>query len=121
VSSRANDVGDLIRGAREAAALTQQELAEAACLSVRALSNLECGHVALPRVHTLRHLARALGYDAEAGRRFVLTVRAAAGHCTGTSQSSLPGWAGSTVPAQRGSVDVRPGVPAFVPEASLDT
>lgn len=78
--NRANTVGDLVRAAREAAAMTQREVAEAAGLSVRALSNLECGYVALPRVHTLRAVARALGYDGESLRDFVVNIRTASGH-----------------------------------------
>lgn len=49
----------LIR-AREAACLTQEELAERSGLSVRAIRNLETGHTARPRKQSLRLLATAL-------------------------------------------------------------
>lgn len=49
----------LIR-AREAACLTQEELAERSGLSVRAIRNLETGHTARPRKQSLRLLAAAL-------------------------------------------------------------
>ena len=72
---RAIPVARAIREARESAALTQRELATRAGLSLQALSNLERGRVLLPRVHTLRALASALGLrDAEV-RIFVVRVR----------------------------------------------
>ncbi|MFI2639884.1 NB-ARC domain-containing protein [Streptomyces sp. NPDC018610] len=55
--------------AREAACLTQGELAERSGLSVRAIRNLETGHTARPRKQSLLLLAEALGLPAgEAGR-----------------------------------------------------
>src|ERR1700735_4393577 len=58
--------GSLLRGSRLAAGLTQEELAERAALSVRAVSDLERG-VSRPRPGTVFLLADALGLD-EAGR-----------------------------------------------------
>lgn len=52
--------GDRLRHDRIAAALTQEELAERAGLSVRAISNLECGRVRRPRRGTVQRLASAL-------------------------------------------------------------
>ncbi|MFJ9815470.1 NB-ARC domain-containing protein [Streptomyces sp. NPDC101151] len=55
--------------AREAACLTQGELAERSGLSVRAIRNLETGHTARPRKQSLLLLAEALGLPSrEAGR-----------------------------------------------------
>ncbi|MEU9993540.1 AAA family ATPase [Streptomyces sp. NPDC048045] len=55
--------------AREAACLTQGELAERSGLSVRAIRNLETGHTARPRRQSLLLLAEALGLPSrEAGR-----------------------------------------------------
>ncbi|OXY96705.1 NB-ARC domain-containing protein [Streptomyces diastatochromogenes] len=55
--------------AREAACLTQGELAEKSGLSVRAIRNLETGHTARPRKQSLLLLAEALGLPSrEAGR-----------------------------------------------------
>ncbi|MER6530158.1 AAA family ATPase [Streptomyces sp. NPDC001508] len=47
--------------AREAACLTQEDLAEKSGLSVRAIRNLETGHTARPRKQSLLLLAGALG------------------------------------------------------------
>ncbi|MQY13490.1 Regulatory protein AfsR [Streptomyces sp. RB5] len=54
-------VGELLRGLRREAGLTQEELAEAAGLSVRALRDVERGVVATPQKETVRRLADALG------------------------------------------------------------
>jgi predicted ATPase/DNA-binding XRE family transcriptional regulator len=53
--------GDLLRRHRTAAALSQEELAERAGVSVRALSDLERGVHRAPRLETVRMLAAALG------------------------------------------------------------
>ncbi|MGI5441152.1 AAA family ATPase [Streptomyces shenzhenensis] len=47
--------------AREAACLTQEDLAEKSGLSVRAIRNLETGHTARPRKQSVLLLAEALG------------------------------------------------------------
>src|SRR5215207_5852974 len=52
--------GDLLRRHRTAA-LSQEELAERAGVSVRALSDLERGVHRAPRLETVRMLAEALG------------------------------------------------------------
>ena len=52
--------GDLLRRHRTAAALSQEELAERAGVSVRALSDLERGVHRVPRLETVRMLADAL-------------------------------------------------------------
>jgi predicted ATPase/DNA-binding XRE family transcriptional regulator len=52
--------GDLLRQHRIAAGLTQDELAERARISVRAISDLECGVRRAPHKDTLRLLAGAL-------------------------------------------------------------
>ena len=53
--------GDLLRRHRQAAGLTQEELAARTGLSVRGLSDLERGARAVPRKDTLRLLVEALG------------------------------------------------------------
>jgi transcriptional regulator with XRE-family HTH domain len=53
--------GTRLRGLREAAGLTQEELAESAGLSVRAIRSLERGERKRPYPHTVRSLADALG------------------------------------------------------------
>src|SRR5215218_10232069 len=52
--------GALLRRHRTAAALSQEELAERAGVSVRALSDLERGVHRAPRLETVRMLAEAL-------------------------------------------------------------
>ncbi|WP_330284484.1 helix-turn-helix domain-containing protein [Streptomyces sp. NBC_00588] len=55
--------------AREAACLTQEDLAERSGVSVRAIRNLETGHTARPRKQSLVLIARALGLPpGEVGR-----------------------------------------------------
>jgi transcriptional regulator with XRE-family HTH domain/tetratricopeptide (TPR) repeat protein len=52
--------GDRLRREREAAGLTQEELAERTGLSVRAISNIERGQTTTPRPSSLRLIAREL-------------------------------------------------------------
>ena len=59
--------GDLLRRHRTAAALSQEELAERAGVSVRALSDLERGVHRAPRLETVRMLAEALGLAETSG------------------------------------------------------
>jgi transcriptional regulator with XRE-family HTH domain len=55
--------GDMLRNSRLRAALTQEELAEHAGLSVRAVGKLESGETSRPRQVTVRMLANALGLE----------------------------------------------------------
>jgi predicted ATPase/uncharacterized protein HemY/DNA-binding XRE family transcriptional regulator len=59
----ASPFGDLLKRHRGHAGLTQEELAEAARLSVRSLSDLERGISTVPRVTTVQLLADALGLE----------------------------------------------------------
>jgi tetratricopeptide (TPR) repeat protein/transcriptional regulator with XRE-family HTH domain len=78
--------GNLLRRLRREAGLTQEELAEAAALSVRAVAYLERGVVTTPQKETVRLLADALrlagparaGFEAEARGRAVAGGVAAA-------------------------------------------
>ncbi|MGA8113285.1 MAG: helix-turn-helix transcriptional regulator, partial [Actinocatenispora sp.] len=56
-SEAAASFADLLGATRAAAGLTQEELAERAQLSVRAVSNLERGESARPRRGTLDRLS----------------------------------------------------------------
>jgi transcriptional regulator with XRE-family HTH domain len=58
-------LGSLLRQFRLEAALTQEELAERAEISVRAVSDLERGVNTAPRPFTIRRLADALGLTSE--------------------------------------------------------
>jgi transcriptional regulator with XRE-family HTH domain len=55
--------GELLRDSRLRAALTQEELAERAGISVRAVGKLESGETSRPRPATVRMLADALGLE----------------------------------------------------------
>jgi transcriptional regulator with XRE-family HTH domain/tetratricopeptide (TPR) repeat protein len=68
--------GALLRQARLASGLTQEELAERAGLSSRSLRDLEQGRVRRPRRETLRLLGDALGLTGEARRRVEEAARA---------------------------------------------
>ena len=65
----------LLRRLREAAGLTQDELAEAAAVSQRAISDLERGVNATARKDTAVLLAGALGLDGPAREQFVAAAR----------------------------------------------
>ncbi|HZU11237.1 MAG TPA: helix-turn-helix domain-containing protein [Chloroflexota bacterium] len=66
--------GDLLRRYRSQAGLTQEELAERAGVSARAISDLERGTRSRPRRDTVALLADALGLDAEQRRQLAETV-----------------------------------------------
>ena len=76
--------------AREAACLTQDELAVRSGLSVRAIRNLETGHTARPRRQSLVLLAEALGLAPAEARRLLRLPRG----------EQPPAPAGSDVPAE---------------------
>ena len=74
---------DVLRTLRTRARLTQQELADAAGLSLRTVSNLERGAAASPRKETTRLLGDALGLIGAERERFETAAR-------GHSQPSMP-------------------------------
>ena len=67
--------GGLLRRLRDAAGLTQDELAEAAAVSQRAISDLERGVNATARKDTAALLAGALGLDDPARELFIAAAR----------------------------------------------
>jgi transcriptional regulator with XRE-family HTH domain/tetratricopeptide (TPR) repeat protein len=67
--------GGLLRSLRTAAGLTQEELAEAARVSYRSISDLERGVSRSPRRDTARLLADALGLPGEDRARFEAAAR----------------------------------------------
>jgi transcriptional regulator with XRE-family HTH domain len=77
---------DALRRLRAAAGLTQEELAGAAGLSSRAISDLERGMVTAPHKDTVRLLAEALHLDGPGRTEFEAAARSRAGPGrTGTS------------------------------------
>ena len=78
--NKALELGEMVRRHRADAGLTQEQLAERAGLSARALSDLERGLHRTPHQDTLQRLAQAL--NLEAGQRDELSTAA-----------RRPGWA----------------------------
>jgi transcriptional regulator with XRE-family HTH domain len=68
-------LGELLRGLRAAANLTQEELAERSGMSVQAISALERGTRRAPRTKTVERLARGLELDASQRRVLVAAAR----------------------------------------------
>jgi transcriptional regulator with XRE-family HTH domain len=60
--------GDLLRRHRVLAGITQEELAQSASLSARAISDLERGVKRTPRRDTVRLLVEALGLSGSPGQ-----------------------------------------------------
>ncbi|MFI6536995.1 NB-ARC domain-containing protein [Nonomuraea sp. NPDC050547] len=69
-------LGAMLRGWRERALLTQEQLAERAGLSVRTIRRLEGDHPHRPRGTSLSLLAAALSLNAAEQRRLITTARA---------------------------------------------
>jgi predicted ATPase/class 3 adenylate cyclase len=85
--------GELLRRARQAAGLTQEELAERAGLSRRGIADLESGARQRPRKDTVALLATALGLSEAERVRFAAAARGGAERQTAAQSdvSALPG------------------------------
>jgi transcriptional regulator with XRE-family HTH domain len=83
--------GGLLRQLRDDAGLTQDELAEAARVSQRAVSDLERGINRTARKDTALLLASALGLDGQARELFVAAARG-----RGTVEAVLAAWPGTS-------------------------
>ncbi|MEU4690286.1 helix-turn-helix domain-containing protein [Actinoplanes sp. NPDC023714] len=59
-----SEFGSHLRGLRQAAGLTMEQLAEASGVSARAISDMERGHSLAPQTRTIAALAAGLGVDA---------------------------------------------------------
>jgi transcriptional regulator with XRE-family HTH domain len=101
--------GARLRAWRQAAALSQEELAERSSLSIRTISNLERGRTIYPHLDTVRRLADALGLSAQtraelaaaAGRPRADDDAAPAGPAvTGRSDRPAPAAGGGVVSRQ---------------------
>ncbi|MEU3405263.1 helix-turn-helix domain-containing protein [Streptomyces sp. NPDC006670] len=95
--------GALLHGLRTAAGLSQEELAHAAGVSVRALSYMERGRSRGPQRRTVRALAEALGLDAEGARELEHTASLGRPRRARTGDVAPPA--------------ARPGVPDLLPRA----
>src|SRR6476469_42069 len=83
------DFAALLRRHREAAALSQEALAEKAGLSARAISDLERGVKTRPHLETVRLLAEALRLDAAARAELAMAVRPAANPSGAATRSGV--------------------------------
>jgi transcriptional regulator with XRE-family HTH domain len=95
--------GVLLRGLRERALVSQEQLAERSGLSVRTIGNLEQGRVGSPRGASVRLLADALGQTGAERQRFEEVAR------------RFPANGSATVAAGSGS-----GVPCQLPPDTVD-
>ncbi|MGX2994937.1 ATP-binding protein [Streptomyces sp. JNUCC 64] len=68
MTTTSDGFGQRLRGLREAAGLSREQLSQAAGVSVRALTYMECGRTRGPQRRTVQALARALGLTADAAR-----------------------------------------------------
>jgi predicted ATPase/class 3 adenylate cyclase len=99
-SPRSTPFGDLLRRYRQAAGLTQAELAELSGLSVRGINDLERGVRQTPRKDTVVLLAQGLGLADEERAAFVAAARrsgtaasaasAVVAPCTDLSETTVP-------------------------------
>ncbi|BBH68192.1 hypothetical protein ACTI_48770 [Actinoplanes sp. OR16] len=71
-----SEFGSHLRGLRQAAGLTMEQLAESSGVSARAISDMERGHSRAPQARTLAALAGGLGVDAGELRRVVQAEKA---------------------------------------------
>jgi predicted ATPase/class 3 adenylate cyclase len=85
--------GEMLRRARVAAGLSQEELAERAGLSARGISDLERGARRVPRRDTVELLAAALGLAPEERARLAAAIRRPSGAAPGpgSPDPDLPG------------------------------
>jgi tetratricopeptide (TPR) repeat protein len=98
---------------RQAAGLTQEDVAERSGLSVRAIGNLERDQTRKPHPRSVRLVAFALGLDETAGDELVVRYRATEGAQSGFSQQPDPGIAGLS-PMSPGSGQAGAGHAAVV-------
>lgn len=84
--------GALLRGHREAAGLTQEELAERSGLTAKGISALEGGERRRPYPQTVRALADALDLSVDARNRFIASVsrQAATERAASAPETTLP-------------------------------
>ncbi len=74
MSDVAQSFGTRLRSCRQSAGMSQQELAERSGLSVRTISDLECGRTRFPYQDSLGRLADALGLRGPARTELIATA-----------------------------------------------
>jgi predicted ATPase/DNA-binding XRE family transcriptional regulator len=103
--------GELLKQMRSAARLTQEELADRAALSVRAVQDLERGRRRSPHAGTARRLAEALGLSAADRNTFLACVGTHSAPAAGSTQpergSELPAALSSFVGRHREMVELQ--------------
>src|SRR5215218_1070824 len=109
--------GDLLRRHRDLAGMSQEELAERAHLSARAISDLERGVKRTPRRDTVQLLIEALGLSGDARTAFVTAAREPAAR-RAPRQAGRPPVAG-TPAYPHGSVPPTGGFLGAMPEGPL--
>src|SRR5262249_17260343 len=95
----------LLRQLRTGAELTQEELAEAASVSVRSVRDLERGRVATPQKETVRLLADALALTGPARAEFETAARRHRAPGAGAAPRAVAGEAASFTGRQRGRAE----------------
>lgn len=93
-------LGDLLRGHRTRAGLTQAALAEKSGLSEQAISMLERGTRRRPRQDTIQALTAALGLDPESAEQFLASAHAGRRRPRAASSPEQRGKQGLTTPFQ---------------------
>ncbi len=107
-------LGEGLRRYRVAAGLTQEELAERAGISARAVSDLERGIIQTPRKDTLQLLADALGLPADERAAFTGLRRHSVAAAPGVAPPALlhPAPAGTPEPGSVAAVTTGAALPA---------
>jgi tetratricopeptide (TPR) repeat protein len=91
LTDKSQAFGDLLRRHRVLAGMSQEELAERARLSARAISDLERGVKRTPRRDTVQLLVEALGLSEEARAAFVTAAREPAARRASKHRGQLQG------------------------------
>ncbi|MGV9938666.1 helix-turn-helix domain-containing protein [Streptomyces sp. NPDC003401] len=105
-----NRFGALLRGLRTGAGLSQEELAHAAGVSVRALSDMERGHSRGPQRRTVQALAAALDLNAACARELEHTASLGRTRRSPTADVPPPAAVPDAV-ARNGAPDLLPRAP----------
>ena len=106
--------GALLHRHRAAAGLTQEELAERAGLSVRALRDMERGHTQRPYPHSVRLVADALTLTDQARAQLLKAARGEANGAAGASAAGASAGGAGGGSADGGPVVAQPGQPSVL-------